>query len=373
MTRLLLILVLALLAAPAVSLADTLTVNWAGGADYTTIGEAVTAARTGDTVLVAPGTYSGENNRNMVVSYDMTIMSEGGRRSVTIDAGGQARVFWFSDWCVNPVLSGFTIQNGDGGLSYGGGIVCYDSSPIISDCDIVACTATTHGGGLYCHPSAAPTLIDVTFTSCQADIGAGMAAFGATPSLTRVRFGGNVAVSRGGGLYCESAPGMVEITDCVFYGNQVVNMGTGGGGLFLYSSQANITGTTFAYNKGHLGSCIKLYGGSSPTIENCILAFGRIGCPIHRFDENESPTISRCVVYGNEAGDDLVGVFFDILYEDPRFCGMPTGDLTLCSNSSALPANNAWGVLMGAHGSGCGDCDSPVEGTTWGNIKSLYR
>jgi len=167
--------------------------------------------------------------------------------------------------------------------------------------------------------------------------------------------------------------GTVGITDCVFYSNQVVNMGTGGGGLFLFSSQANITGTTFAYNKGHLGTCIKLYGGSSPTIENCILAFGRIGIPIHRFDENDAVTTSRCVVYGNEYSDDLVGTFFDILYEDPRFCGMPTGDLTLCSNSPALPDNNPWTVLMGAHGSGCGDCDSPVEDATWGRIKELYR
>ncbi len=213
----------------------------------------------------------------------------------------------------------------------------------------------------------------MTFTSCEAEIGAGIAAFTATPSLTRVRFDGNVAVGRGGGIYCETTPGTVDFTDCVFLNNSVVMMGTGGGGIYLYSSQANITGTTFAFNRGHLGACIRLYGGSSPTIENCILSFGRVGDAIYRTTEADAVTTSRCIVYGNELSDDLVGSYSDILNEDPRFCDVLAGDVTLCTNSPALAVNNPWGVLMGANGTSCGDCDTPVREMSWGRMKGLWR
>ena len=81
----------ALLAVAGVSSATTIRVNWNGTADYETIGEGMAAAVNGDTVLVAPGTYTGENNRSLSFRNDsFTVMSEGGRRSVTVDAEGQA-------------------------------------------------------------------------------------------------------------------------------------------------------------------------------------------------------------------------------------------------------------------------------------------
>ena len=121
-------------------------------------------------------------------------------------------------------------------------------------------------------------------------------------------------------MYDLGAP--VSITDCVFYANQVVPVSTGGGGIMLHTCSPTITGCTFARNKGAQGGCIRLRGGASPTIENCILAFSTAGYPINRYDENEDPTISRCIVYGNYHGDDLVGTFSDTLLRDPRFCGM---------------------------------------------------
>jgi len=375
MARALPIAALLLLALTVTAHAYTYHVNWNGSADFETIGEAMDQAVTGDTVMVAPGTYAGENNRSLSFRNEsFTVMSEGGRRSVTVDGGGEETCFVFG--LGNSVLSGFTLQNGSSMV--GGGINIYGGSPTITDCTISGCTATTTsyygGGGVFCQDGGTPTFTDVDIVSCVADIGGGMCTKETTPILTRVRFAGNTAARRGGGLYCQDAEGTVEITDCDFYSNTAVYIGSGGGGVFLYSSQANITGTTFAYNKGAQGACIKLYDGSSPTIENCILSFGRVGAAIHRIDGGEAVTTSRCIVYGNELNDELVGTFYDILYEDPRFCGMLSGDLTLCSNSSALPGNNAWGVQMGAHGDGgCGECDSPVEASSWGRIKALYR
>jgi hypothetical protein len=371
MTRVIWILILSLVAAPAS--ADTIHVNWNGTGDYESIGEGVAAAGAGDTVLVATGTYMGANNRNISVNHAMTVMSEGGRRSVTINAEGAGRVFYLGADCV---ISGFTIQNG--AEFHGGGLASDGASPTVIDCHITGCDATsgtTGGGGICFRYDGTPTLIDVDVTSCLANHrGGGMMFYGGTtPTLTRVRCAGNVSSSSGGGCYLGSTDGTATFTDCVFYANQVVPVSTGGGGLMVSTCSPVITGCTFARNKGSQGGCIRLSGGASPTIENSILCFSTAGPPIGRPTENEVPTTTRCIVYGNEWSDDLVGNFSDILYEDPRFCGMLSGDLTLCSNSAALPDNNPWTVLMGAHGEGCGDCETPVEDATWGRIKGLYR
>ena len=46
-----------------------------GGGDFATIGEAVAAARDGDTILVAPGTY----DESVTVTKDITIRGDGDR------------------------------------------------------------------------------------------------------------------------------------------------------------------------------------------------------------------------------------------------------------------------------------------------------
>ena len=61
------------------------------------------------------------------------------------------------------------------------------------------------------------------------------------------------------------------------------------------------------------------------------------------------------------------------LFEDPLFCGLAENNYTLCANSPCLPDGNDWGVQIGAHDEGCDACDSPVELTSWGAIKALYR
>jgi hypothetical protein len=95
-------------------------------------------------------------------------------------------------------------------------------------------------------------------------------------------------------------------------------------------------------------------------------------------DVASDPALTCCDVYGN-AGGDWVGCIADQygingnFSEDPLFCDMSGGDLTLCANSPCLPTGNSCGVLIGAHDQGCPDCSSPVKPTSWGAIKALYR
>ncbi|MBI5868944.1 MAG: hypothetical protein HZB43_11785 [candidate division Zixibacteria bacterium] len=100
-------------------------------AQYVTIQAGINAAATGDTVLVAPGTYT-EN-----ISYGgkaIVIRSSGGRDITFIVAASQATpiVSFTSGEGIGRVLEGFTDRNVSGSYC----IRCSGSSPTIRSCTI---------------------------------------------------------------------------------------------------------------------------------------------------------------------------------------------------------------------------------------------
>lgn len=118
--------------------AATLTVNWDGSGDYTTIQAAINAAVSGvDTVIVAQGTYS-ENislegkaiTLRSTDPNDPTVVA-----STIIDNPGASRVIvCASGETPETVISGFMITNGYPEYSVvGGGMYNYHSSPTTVD------------------------------------------------------------------------------------------------------------------------------------------------------------------------------------------------------------------------------------------------
>ena len=86
------------------------------------------------------------------------------------------------------------------------------------------------------------------------------------------------------------------------------------------------------------------------------------------------PSITHCFVYANAGGDSLCGDHHDNEFsEDPLLCDVAGNDATLCADSPCQPSGNDWDELVGAYGVGCGPCGSPVEETSWGTIKALFR
>ena len=116
-----------------------------GPADFATIQEGIDAAVDGDTVLVAPGIYRGDGNRDIdFKGKAITVCSEAGPRTCIIDSQGSEadphRGFHFhSGEESDSVLEGFTITGGEPGRTNGsgGGIHCSNSSPSIRDCVVV--------------------------------------------------------------------------------------------------------------------------------------------------------------------------------------------------------------------------------------------
>jgi hypothetical protein len=95
--------------------------------EYPTIQEAISTAATGDTILVAPGSYK-ENLDFM--GKPIIVKSEAGPNLTFIDGNHLGPVVTFaSGEGSTSILSGFTIQNGYG--DWGAGITINSSSPTI--------------------------------------------------------------------------------------------------------------------------------------------------------------------------------------------------------------------------------------------------
>ena len=261
---------------------------------------------------------------------------------------------------------------GNTSSNVGGAILCADSSPDFHSCDVSGNASVFDGGGAYLSSSAA-SFQYCTFSANHAGPwGGGIAAESSNPFLKNCTFTGNTATNRAGGarfIYA-STP---TLWRCVFVENAAAK-----GAAIECAQRANATiqNCTFARNSASRGGAGVYCSVASPSITMTIIAFSQSGSALLCEDGAyvANPNITYCDVYGNAGGNTLCGTGSDNVSYDPRFCDMMNGDLTLCSNSPCmLDQEHNPGRLIGAHGSGCGDCASAVESKTWGGIKALYR
>lgn len=397
----------------------TFVVDLNGGGDFTVISHALFYATTGDTVLVAPGTYTGELNRDLSFEGDDIVLMAipGSRDPVVIDAEYEGRCFLFE----NHEGRGAIVQDIVMRQGYAGS-----------------------GGCVECTGGSAPTFINCEFAESSAGLGAGMnCESGSDPTLLGCTFRENIAGSAGGGLRCSGAS--VEIHGCTFKANEaglgggvmlrdgstasvdntefLDNVATYSGGFRNEDSWALIENSTFSRNlatwsggglgSGRSGAVTLRYcsfidntshyrgagfacgtaadvkyctfvGGVSMSgcgifagppqgnmvMTNCIVAFG--DGPAMTCEPGGAPTVTRCCFFGNTGGDTPCTTYGDILHENPWFCDLPLENLTLNRVSMCLPENNPWGQQIGAFGEGCTGA-VPVEQTSWGSIKAMYR
>ncbi len=127
-----------------------------------TIQAGIDMAEDGDLVVVGPGTYTGDGNKNLdYYGKAITIKSETGAGSCVIDCENDGRGFIFQNGeTIASVLDGFTIQNGNIGKA--GGLWCKDySSPQIKNCIFINNTAST-GSAVKCQGMS-----EARFENCQ--------------------------------------------------------------------------------------------------------------------------------------------------------------------------------------------------------------
>ena len=118
---------------------------------------AINVANDGDIIIIEPGIYyenidflDKEITLKSIDPNDPSVVA-----ATIIDGGQKGSVVNFKK--NDSILYGFTIRNGKN--SNGGGINCYFSSPLISNCVITGNIAENYGGGLYGYNSR-PVIIN---------------------------------------------------------------------------------------------------------------------------------------------------------------------------------------------------------------------
>ena len=259
-------------------------------ADQPTIQAAINAAQNGDTVLVAPGTYSENIN---FVGKAVTVTSSGGRTVTTIDGHQAGTVVTFgTNEGQNSVLSGFTITNGKASFG-GGGIEINSASPIIENNTITQNQACGSGNGIEARFSAAiirnNTISNNLPAGCSGGSGGGVSIGGAgsvqllnnlitgnglpnggdgggvglnaagTPTISGNIIQANTVYNDGGGLSLVNASNALVVQNLIT-GNRATSPGSQGGGVYVvvpFGQQGPVfVNNTIAGNNASQGSAV---------------------------------------------------------------------------------------------------------------------
>jgi len=291
---------------------------------YATLQQALDIAREGDTVLVAPGEYTGPGNIDLDFrGINIVMKSESGAVVTSITLGGSESdrhraLSLDSGEDTTSIIDGFTIGDGyvDTAAIFveGGGLS-------LRNCVVGSCSNT----GLWSSESAFVIIDSCTF------------------------------MQNTDGAYL-SGDGRVSFS--VFSSNEFSGMG------IMYTSAVDITNCTFVMN-GYEGFYITAEPPKAtlPRLEqglvsNCIAAFnGSIGF----LDIGYSLTdVGGCNnSYGNAYFDYpyyiVVGEDGNISV-DPVFCDTATSNYNLSDGSPCAPNNNECNLLIGALPIGCTGC-----------------
>ncbi|MDG1223410.1 MAG: right-handed parallel beta-helix repeat-containing protein, partial [Candidatus Marinimicrobia bacterium] len=393
--------------------------------DYPSIQFAIDSANDLDTILVSPGSYQENinfNGKSIVLTSNYEVQNDSLLISSTIidgDENGSVVVFNNNEGN-NSVIKGFTLQNGNGffadpdenGTFYtygggiyckgsapilkdliitnnsgneggGGGVFCYEASPIIIGCVISENSTDDVGGGLYARFSNL-SISNTKFISNEADLGAGCYLRNESiPSLDNVEFRTNVAANSGGAIVLK------DNADAVFTNVKIIsNEAEGlGGGLYINNADPNLDFSLIALNIASAGGGIYMRNNSNPIFNNMTLAFNTSG-----FDggggvylrDNSGVLISNSIFWENgdsqfyfrDSGDEVeLTISYSLVQNnqdgvedndngdlnwglgmiegDPYFCNGEAGDYSVRENSSCINGSSDGG-LVGFLGAGCG-------------------
>lgn len=307
--------------------------------EYTTIQEALDAAVNGDTVLVAPGTYSGPGNRDLGVDAGVVLLSQAGAGATIIDCDGTA-LDPHRGFRVAGHVEGFTVRNGyspeevmDPASGHGGGAFLSGPTSRVVGCIFEFCEATERGGGIAARFTSQYRIENCIIRDCVAPNGGGLFFWEGQPRIDECEIRNCTAQFLGGAVYCVGVGLGGYIRNSLIESNE----SGGGGGFFLeLCGDLTIENTTFRGNAAAQGGGISLF-------------------------EPDGITFDTCLIYGNSASSDGGGIDISSSFE--------TNIL-----NSTVTANSAGrgGGYYGHHGSSLwensvltGNCAATVGQDGW--------
>ncbi|UCG50511.1 MAG: right-handed parallel beta-helix repeat-containing protein [Candidatus Latescibacterota bacterium] len=311
--------IIAILLSCALFAAPAAAKTWHVPGDAATIKGGINLASTGDTVLVACGTYYEHDIR---MKSGVCLRSETGNAScVTIDAQQQDRVIYCRFVTNTARIEGFTITGGV--ASEGGGLWCLDnSSPLVKNCVITGDSASDYGGGVRCDVNSSPTFLGCTISGNSAGNGGGISCHdNSDPTLTDCVLSDNV----GGGLECYHFCSLT-LTNCALSNNWAP---VGGGIHVSRRSTITLAGCTFSGNTGDWrGGGMSLAFDASASLSNCTFtnnSTGGTGAGMY-IAPTTSATLSNCSFAGNSGR---------------RGTGIALDDVTITLTSCSFTGNTA--------------------------------
>lgn len=351
-----------------------------GTGDVPTIQAGIDSAGVGDTVLVAPGTYTWSNqgtgdDYGMILFYrnvtGFMLRSEAGPELTILDAEQQGRVIYIMAYN-DIVIDGFTVRGGKAPILYdwGGGLIGHLSAPLIRNC-IFTANRAQHGGGVWYGGVSAPTFERCTFTDNEAELGAGVCLVNSSTKATFIDciISYNTASNRGGGVLVYNHG--IDMERCTIHNNTAAIRG--GGLHFERAIPSSIANCTISENAGPEGGGINLFWESDLTVRKSIITFCSEGAALG-MDPDCVLDIGCCAIFGNAGGDTIPTDAIDAghnIFLDPQFCGVKGSvNYTLQIDSPCLPLNNPTGLycgLIGAHPAACGSV--AAEKKSWSTLK----
>ncbi len=410
------LLAVVLLAGPSHTFGSTIRVDQHGGGDYLTIQEGLDAAASGDTVLVAPGTYYERLTTAGPTPGGITLLAAAGPESTIIDGQDMlgAPLLKCSDTYYGFTVSGFTFAHGRSSVE-GAAIRCYSGTVsiinnVIRDNEVIE---PALGGSVALMFGTSTALISGNrIHDNQATSGAGVLLYFAEATVTGNHIFNNVVIgsgnwSWGGGIAIWNEP--ASLLDNRIESNQAWS---GAGIHMMHASGSVLSGNTVA------GNVAAQLGGGLRFLWTRLLVEGNVfscndaasaGAVCGNASEPDSCIFVDNVFFGNTAAN---GVSIDFLiYARPRFRHNYFGDP--CSiqlkapmfddvTGTMLCRENWWGTTdpeeIAARIYDCSDsvdywcvdysswCDDPTcEGTvtgtpglfgesavSWGRLKALF-
>ncbi|MBA7667080.1 Hercynine oxygenase [subsurface metagenome] len=201
----------------------------------------------------------------------------------------------------NPTITNCRIT----GNTYGAGISCRESNPIITNCIITGNIAEEHGygsgDGIYCYYSN-PTITNCTIAENQ---GSGIRVYNGSLTAVNCIITGNRVNRGGGGILCEDST--ATIANCTISGNTA----EWGAGICCYYGSTTITNCAIT---GNSAESPYAYGGAifcawgSQKITNCIITGNKAKWGGGIDFGYCNPIITNCVISSNEAEIDGGGI-----------------------------------------------------------------
>ncbi len=292
------------------------------GNPFPNIQDGIDAASAGDQVRVNYGTYY--ENISLKSGVEITIHTDTNPTIIDGSNNGSPTVTAINIDS-NCKLIGFTITNGT--AAEGGGLYLENSDPEITDCTITGNTGGT-GGGMHNYNSS-PTVTDCIFDQNEADAGAGIYNNNSAAQIDRCWFTDNTAGSDGGGIYTTGSSSLLEVTNCVFVGNEATF--NDGGAIVDYKTASQYINCTIVGNQA------TDYGGglyadeSAGVFTNCIFWSNRAGISGDEIYETggDRPTVTYSDVNGGYTGNGNINVI-------PDFVDMGNRDFRLLSTSQCI-------------------------------------